>query len=71
MQYRSRTPGVRLTHVQDVPNIPIIERWSLYFQWANLAAEDQKKTIKRLEVNKLNLILLHAFAMIRFAGMRI
>ncbi|KAI8436677.1 hypothetical protein MSG28_010165 [Choristoneura fumiferana] len=49
MQYQTRTPEVRLANVQDVPNIPIIERWSLYFQWANLAIEDLKKLIKRME----------------------
>ncbi|XP_063624755.1 NFX1-type zinc finger-containing protein 1-like [Cydia splendana] len=49
LEHRSRAPRIRLTNALDLTTVPRVERWSLYFKWANVAMEDVKKKIKQIE----------------------
>ncbi|XP_063384092.1 NFX1-type zinc finger-containing protein 1-like isoform X2 [Cydia fagiglandana] len=49
--FRSRTPKFPITEGQDLTSIPLVERWSLYFKWADVVMDDVKKNIKTKEVN--------------------
>ncbi|XP_047991691.1 NFX1-type zinc finger-containing protein 1-like isoform X2 [Leguminivora glycinivorella] len=49
MEHRSRAPRIRLTNTLDVTIVPRVERWALYFKWANVVMEDVKKKIKEIE----------------------
>ncbi|XP_073956764.1 NFX1-type zinc finger-containing protein 1-like [Choristoneura fumiferana] len=49
MAYRTRAPKINLRYVQDITNVPLIERWSLYFKWTEVVLLDFKKIIKMQE----------------------